>query len=168
MKASFSRRPTTPWHRAEKRPFDVAAGIRLGSTSFPDSPPNKALWRPRGKTAFRPASFSYLIGEDGKIRGVFDNGTEHNLGQIRITLRQSDSVSNSAAKTSTAVTPACRCSAIRASKASARSSGEVEQSNTDISKSLIDLISASTQYRGNARVITAAQQLLDELLNLRR
>ena len=46
--------------------------------------------------------------------------------------------------------------------------GAVELSNTDIGTSLIQLISAATQYRGNARVITAAQQLLDELLNLRR
>jgi flagellar hook protein FlgE len=44
----------------------------------------------------------------------------------------------------------------------------VELSNTDIGKNLIDLIVASTQYRGSARVITATQQLLDELLNLRR
>ena len=35
-------------------------------------------------------------------------------------------------------------------------SGAVEQSNADISKNLISLITASTQYRGNARVITAA------------
>ena len=41
-------------------------------------------------------------------------------------------------------------------------------SNTDIGENLIDLVLATTQYRGNARVITAAQQMLDELLNLRR
>ena len=35
-------------------------------------------------------------------------------------------------------------------------------------KNLIELVLATTQYRGNARVITAAQQMLDELLNLRR
>ena len=46
--------------------------------------------------------------------------------------------------------------------------GAVELSNTDIGKNLIDLVLATTQYRGNARVITAAQQMLDELLNLRR
>ena len=46
--------------------------------------------------------------------------------------------------------------------------GAVELSNTDIGANLIELILATTQYRGNARVITAAQQLLDELLNLRR
>jgi flagellar hook protein FlgE len=46
--------------------------------------------------------------------------------------------------------------------------GAVELSNTDIGANLIELILATTQYRGNSRVITAAQQLLDELLNLRR
>ena len=46
--------------------------------------------------------------------------------------------------------------------------GAVELSNTDIGQNLIDLVLATTHYRGNTRVITAAQQLLDELLNLRR
>lgn len=46
--------------------------------------------------------------------------------------------------------------------------GAVELSNTDIGQNLIELITASTQYRGGARVITAVQQLLDELLALRR
>jgi flagellar hook protein FlgE len=46
--------------------------------------------------------------------------------------------------------------------------GAIELSNTDIGKNLIDLILASTQYRSNTRVITTSQQLLDELLNLRR
>jgi flagellar hook protein FlgE len=46
--------------------------------------------------------------------------------------------------------------------------GAVELSNTDIGQNLIELILASTQYRGGARVITTAQQLFDELLSLRR
>jgi len=32
----------------------------------------------------------------------------------------------------------------------------------------VNLVLASTQYRASARVITATQQLFDELLNLRR
>jgi flagellar hook protein FlgE len=46
--------------------------------------------------------------------------------------------------------------------------GALELSNTDVGQNLIDLILASTHYRSNTRVITTAQQLLDELLNLRR
>ena len=41
--------------------------------------------------------------------------------------------------------------------------GAVELSNTDIGGNLIDLILASTMYRGNTRVITTVQQMLDEL-----
>ena len=48
------------------------------------------------------------------------------------------------------------------------SAGAVELSNTDIGQNLIELILASTQYRGGARVITATQELLDELLALSR
>jgi flagellar hook protein FlgE len=46
--------------------------------------------------------------------------------------------------------------------------GAIELSNTDIGKSLVDLIVASTNYRGNARVISSVQQLVDELLVLGR
>jgi len=46
--------------------------------------------------------------------------------------------------------------------------GAVELSNTDIGGNLIDLILASTMYRGNSRVITTVQQMFDELMNLRR
>ncbi|MCE9607548.1 MAG: flagellar hook-basal body complex protein [Planctomycetia bacterium] len=114
---------------------------------------------------------SYLIGEDGKIRGVFDNGTERDLGQIVLARfanpsgleQRGQNLYSSAVNSGLPVTGKPGDQGIGTVV-----SGAVEQSNTDISKSLIDLISASTQYRGNARVITAAQQLLDELLNLRR
>jgi flagellar hook protein FlgE len=46
--------------------------------------------------------------------------------------------------------------------------GAVELSNTDVGGNLIDLVMASTQYRANTRVISTSQQLLDELLNIRR
>ena len=46
--------------------------------------------------------------------------------------------------------------------------GATELSNTDIGGNLIDLILASTMYRGNTRVITTSQEMLEELLALRR
>jgi flagellar hook protein FlgE len=45
--------------------------------------------------------------------------------------------------------------------------GALEQSNTDVGQNLISLITASTQYRGNAQVISTAQTLFDTLLQLR-
>jgi flagellar hook protein FlgE len=46
--------------------------------------------------------------------------------------------------------------------------GALELSNTDIGKNLINLILASTAYRGNTRVITTVDQMLQELLSLNR
>jgi flagellar hook protein FlgE len=114
---------------------------------------------------------SFLIGEDGKIRGVFDNGTERDLGQIRLARFANPTGLDQRGQNlyATAVNSGLPVLGNPGEQGIGTVvSGAVEQSNTDISKSLIDLISASTQYRGNARVITAAQQLLDELLNLRR
>ena len=45
--------------------------------------------------------------------------------------------------------------------------GAVEQSNTDVGQNLINLITASTEYRSGAQVITTVQQLLDTLMQLR-
>mgnify|MGYP002476547851 CR=1 FL=1 len=47
-------------------------------------------------------------------------------------------------------------------------SGALELSNTDTGANLIDLLLASTMYRANSRVISSAQTLLDDLLNVRR
>jgi flagellar hook protein FlgE len=114
---------------------------------------------------------SYLIGEDGKISGVFDNGTERDLGQLRLARFANPAGLEQRGKNLYATGVNSGLPVIGSPNEQGIGtvvSGAVEQSNADISKNLIDLITASTQYRGNARVITAAQQLLDELLNLRR
>ena len=102
---------------------------------------------------------------------MFDNGTERDLGQIRMARFANPTGLDQRGQNlyATAVNSGLPVLGNPGEQGIGTVvSGAVEQSNTDISKSLIDLITASTQYRGNARVITAAQQLLDELLNLRR
>jgi flagellar hook protein FlgE len=114
---------------------------------------------------------SFIIGEDGTIRGVFSNGVTRDLGQVRMA-RFSNPVglvqrgNNNFAQGVNSGLP------IEGNPGDSGMgsivAGAVELSNTDIGKNLIDLVLATTQYRGNARVITAVQQLLDELLNLSR
>lgn len=114
---------------------------------------------------------NYNIGEDGLITGVFDNGFERSLGQIRLARFANDE--GLVARGQNLYAAGANSGLPVEGNPNQQGIGQVitgaiELSNTDISKNLIDLITASTQYRGNARVITAAQQLLDELLNLRR
>lgn len=114
---------------------------------------------------------SYIIGEDGGIRGVFSNGVTRDLGQVVLARfanpsgleQKGENLFASGVNSGLAIQGPPGQQGIGRLIA-----GAVELSNTDVGANLIDLILASTQYRGNTRVIDAAQRLLDELLNLRR
>jgi len=114
---------------------------------------------------------SFVIDEQGVVNGVFDNGIIRTLGQIvlaRFTNPQGllqtggdtfrEGVGSGLPIHATPGT--FGTGTVRA--------GAIELSNTDIGRNLVDLIVASTNYRGNARVISSVQQLVDELLVLGR
>lgn len=113
---------------------------------------------------------SYQIGEDGIVSGVFSNGSTRHLGQVVLARFANPSGLEQRGDNVYADAPNAGLSFSLAGEdgTGALIAGAVELSNTDIGRNLIDLVLASTLYRGNSRVITTAQQLLDELLNLRR
>ncbi len=113
---------------------------------------------------------SFSITESGRIKGVYSNGVTRDLGQLLMArfanaggLQQVGN--NLYAEGVNSGEPLLDTPG--SSGIGALTAGAVELSNSDIGQNLIDLILASTQYRGGTRVITSAQQLLDELLNLR-
>jgi len=114
---------------------------------------------------------SFIVGEDGKISGVFSNGATRDLGQIRLVHfanpngleQRGQNLFAAGVNSGLPVEGDPGSQGIGSIIA-----GAVELSNTDIGGNLIDLILASTMYRANTRVITTAQQMLDELLALRR
>jgi flagellar hook protein FlgE len=113
---------------------------------------------------------TFSITESGRIKGVYSNGVTRDLGQMLMArfnnpggLQQvGDNLFSEGVNSGEPLRDIPGSSGI-----GSLTSGAVELSNTDIGQNLIDLILASTQYRGGTRVITSAQQLLDELLNLR-
>jgi flagellar hook protein FlgE len=114
---------------------------------------------------------SYVIGEDGTVRGVFSNGISRDLGQIRLARfsnpggleQRGQNLFAQGINTGLPIEGRPSESGL-----GTISAGALELSNTDVGGDLVTLVLASTQYRSNARVITATQQLIDELLNLRR
>ena len=114
---------------------------------------------------------SYVIGEDGIIRGVFSNGISRDLGQVRLARFSNPGGLEQRGQNlyaqgiNTGLPIEGRPSENGLGTLSA---GALELSNTDVGGDLVTLVLASTMYRSNARVITATQQLFDELLNLRR
>lgn len=148
--------------------FSKVSGLAV-SNNLGSSASTMSMTRQDG---FPPGSLaSFIITESGLIRGVFSNGTERPLGQIRMArfannsgLQQvGDNVFTKGVNSGEPIEDDPGANGIGTLTA-----GATELSNTDIGQNLIELILASTQYRGGTRVITAAQQLLDELMSLRR
>ncbi|MBN2022559.1 MAG: flagellar hook-basal body complex protein [Pirellulales bacterium] len=114
---------------------------------------------------------SFIVGEDGTIRGVFSNGITRDLGQFRLARfgnpsgleQKGENLFAAGVNSGLPIEGDPGQQGIGTMIA-----GATELSNTDIGKNLIDLILASTMYRGNTRVITTSQEMLDELLALRR
>ena len=114
---------------------------------------------------------SFNISDIGIVRGIFDNGVVRNLGQIVLArfnnaqglLEAGDNTfleGVGSGPPTLSVPGTFGTGTVRA--------GAIELSNTDLGRGLVDLIFASANYRGNARVISSAQQLVDELLLLGR
>ena len=114
---------------------------------------------------------SYVIGEEGTIRGVFSNGITRDLGQVRLARFSNPGGLEQRGQNLYAqgINTGLPIEGIPSENGlGTLSAGALELSNTDVGGDLVTLILASTMYRSNARVITATQQLFDELLNLRR
>lgn len=134
-----------------------------------ESSANMSMSRQDG---FPPGSLtSFIITQSGLIRGVFSNGTDRPLGQIRMARFANNSGLQQVG--GNMFTDGVNSGEPIEGNPGDRgigtlTAGAVELSNSDIGQNLIELILASTQYRGGARVITSAQQMLDELMALRR
>lgn len=114
---------------------------------------------------------TFVIDEEGQVNGVFDNGVIGILGQI-VLARFSNpqgliQVGSDAYRVGVSSGLPSENAPGSFGNGTIRS-GAIELSNTDIGRNLVDLIVASTQYRGNAKVISSVQQLTDELLLLNR
>ena len=146
----------------------VEFDVDFSSITAVDNPSTLNLTKQDGFSAGSLTSFS--ITESGLIKGVYSNGTTRNIGQIQMArftnnagLQQlGDNLFAEGINSGEPFSGNPGDSGL-----GGLTSGAVELSNTDIGQNLIELILASTQYRGNARVISAAQDLLDELMNLR-
>jgi flagellar hook protein FlgE len=110
---------------------------------------------------------SYTIDPNGVINGAFSNGASETLGQVL--LGQFANPQGLVSSGNGAYTVGVNSGPVNLTKPNSAGGGSletgaVEQSNTDIGSSLVDLISVSTNYQGDARVISVADQLINSLL----
>jgi flagellar hook protein FlgE len=113
---------------------------------------------------------SLSIGSDGIINGFFTNGQTSNLAQIVL----ADFPNASGLKkvgNYFGVTNDSGAAIINAP--GSRGLGEIlsnslEISNTDVAKEFVNMITAQRAYQASAKVITTADQMLSELMNIKR
>jgi flagellar hook protein FlgE len=127
-----------------------------------------ALFSPNGTTQGSIESFS--IGQSGEISGVFSNGRVETLGVLALAKFSNaaglskvgnnmfqDSVNSGTANIGT---PGDGYGTIAA--------GALEMSNVDLSEEFTEMITAQRGFQANTRIITTSDEILQELINLKR
>jgi len=107
----------------------------------------------------------------GVITGIFTNGVSRTLAQVILgdfnnpggLLKAGDTLFQASANSGDAVRGVAG-STINATI----SSGALEGSNVDLAEEFTNVITSQRGFQANARVITTSDQLLDELVNLKR
>jgi flagellar hook protein FlgE len=112
---------------------------------------------------------SFTIDPNGLINGAFSNGASETLGQVMLAqfANQQGLVANGNGAYTVGVNSGPpNLTKPNSSGSGSLQTGAIEQSNTDIGSSLVNLITVSTNYQGDARVISIADQLINSLLTM--
>ena len=107
----------------------------------------------------------------GVITGYFSNGVTRSLAQVALAtfsnpgglVRNGDNNYSESSNSGSAV-----IGFAGGTTSSTLTPGTLEASNVDISQEFTDMIIAQRGFQANARVITTADEMLNELVNLRR
>ncbi|BAM04325.1 flagellar hook protein FlgE [Phycisphaera mikurensis] len=150
--------------------FNIAFTDPYGSvTSLVDTTSTIAMTQQDGSPIGTLQDFD--IGQDGTIVGVFGNGLLRDLGQIPIaTFANNEGLKNGGDSTfiATANSGGPVVVAGGTAQAGILIGRSLELSNVDISREFVDLISASTGFSANSRVISTSDEMINELLSVVR
>ncbi|AHD17572.1 flagellar hook-basal body protein [Thermotoga maritima MSB8] len=114
---------------------------------------------------------SFAINEQGEIIGTFSNGLTDVLGQIALAVFNNPSGLMEAGNSLYTMSPNSGVPKIGAPGSGGRGvliPGALEMSNVDLAEEFTKMIVAQRGFQANARVITTADQILNELVNIKR
>jgi flagellar hook protein FlgE len=114
---------------------------------------------------------SFSISDNGLVSGVFSNGTTQVLGQIALATFNNPAGLQKAGDSAYLATINSGLAQVGMPGANGRgtlSSGTLEMSNVDLAQEFTNLIIAQRGFQANSRVITASDELLQDLVNLKR
>ncbi len=114
---------------------------------------------------------SFTIGSDGVVVGVFSNGLKQAMGQLALATFNNapglEKVAGSMYRDSVN-SGEPQLGGAGAGGRGLLMSGTLEMSNVDLAQEFTNLIVAQRGFQANSRVITASDEILQDLVNLKR
>ena len=114
---------------------------------------------------------SFQLGNDGTITGVYSNGLRQPIGQLALASFGNPSGLEKAGSSTFRVGVNSGTAAVGLAGVGGRgvlNSGALEMSNVDLAEEFTGLIVAQRGFQANSRVITASDEILQDLVNLKR
>lgn len=114
---------------------------------------------------------NFSIDSTGTIYGAFSNGITMALGQVALAdfnnpgglIKQGDNMYSASANSGSAV-----ATFATENSASSIASGALEMSNVDLTQEFTSMIVAQRGFQANSKVISTTDEMLQEIVNLRR
>jgi flagellar hook protein FlgE len=113
----------------------------------------------------------FTLANDGAITGVYSNGLRRPLGQLALGAFNNPSGLEKAGNSSFRVGDNSGVAMIGVAGTGGRgilNSGALEMSNVDLAEEFTGLIVAQRGFQANSRVITSSDEILQDLVNLKR
>lgn len=114
---------------------------------------------------------SYTIDDTGTIVGVFTNGMRRNIAQVAVATFSNPGGLLNAGGSLFSVSSNSGSAVIGPASQSGRGTikpGSLEMSNVDLSEQFTDMIITQRGFQSNSRIITTSDEMLQELVNLKR
>jgi flagellar hook protein FlgE len=158
----------------QKIAFDFGKSIKEGGTGLDaatqfGSKSSVARHSQDGASAATLASMSF--NDDGVLTAVYDNGVQRELGQVAIAKFENNEGLFKTGKNLFKETRKSGQAAMGKPGADGRGAvlaKSIEQSNVDIANEFINLMAAQRNFQANTRTITTSDQMLQEVLNIKR
>ncbi|BBO24139.1 MAG: hypothetical protein AMXMBFR19_07980 [Chthonomonadaceae bacterium] len=124
------------------------------------------------QNGYPPGSLQGLaIGADGEILGLFTNGITRSLGRIAMAVFSNPAGLQISGSNTWRMTDNSGIPVIGTAATGGRgtlNAGFLEQSNIDIGSEFTDLIVTQRGFQANTRVVTTVDEMMQDLLNMRR
>jgi flagellar hook protein FlgE len=125
-----------------------------------------------GQDGYTSGSLTHVaIDKEGKINGSFTNGQSRVLGQVATALVKAPDKMDRVGGNLFAVNPQSGQATLGAAGTAGRGgivAGALEQSNVDLANEFVRMIAAQRGYQASSKTVTTADQLLAELMTLKR